>query len=143
MLTLIEGPAGSGKSTLARDMKTAGEVDIVADVTQLWAATGQYERDPLTGKFPVRSPDDPALRAAVYLQATAVSFGLREGMRVAVTTSQRNQAERWGALAAQNNSPFSIRTVDLDESIVRARLADPETGILDPSCEDAIGRWFV
>ncbi len=63
MLILVEGAAGSGKSQLTRDMIRAGEVDLVADVTQLWAATGLHERGP-DGKYPIRSDGDPALEAA-------------------------------------------------------------------------------
>ena len=60
MLTLIEGPAGGGKSELLREMLAAGEIDVAADVTALWAATGGAERDPVTGKYPVRLETDPA-----------------------------------------------------------------------------------
>ena len=142
MLILVEGPAGSGKSQLAGEMLSSGEVQILADTTALWAAVGGHERDPATGKYPVRSADDPALHAARYLQTTTVAFGLREGFNTVVTTSQRGQAGRWAAMAAEHGATFSVRTIDMDEQSVIARLADPETGILDPECEAAIGIWF-
>ena len=78
MLYLIEGPAGGGKSGLVAEMKAAGEVDLIADTTRLWAAVGGHERGP-DGKYPVRLDNDPTLDAARYLQATTVHHGLREG----------------------------------------------------------------
>ena len=60
-LILIEGPAGGGKSELLRELLAAGEIDVAADVTALWAATGGAERDPVTGKFPIRLETDPVL----------------------------------------------------------------------------------
>ena len=141
MLILVEGPAGGGKSGLAREMREAGEIDLIADNTALWVAMTGVQRG-TDGRYPVRLDSDLGLHAARYLQATAVSFGLREGMRVAVTTSQRNQAERWGGLAAQHSTPFSIRTVDPGREIVTARLSDPVTGVLSDECDTAISRWF-
>ena len=77
MLYLLQGPAGGGKSQLARDMKLAGQIDLLADTTSLWASVGVYERDPLTGLYPVRLDDDPALDPLpVYLQTTVVRYGL-------------------------------------------------------------------
>ena len=141
-LHLVQGPAGGGKSQLARDMLQAGQVDLLADVTQLWAAIGGYERDPATGKYPIRRDDDPALRAALYLQATVAHYGLREGLDVAVTSSQRNQAARWGEVAAGAGASLNVQTVDPGEEVIRARLADIETGELIAECENAIGRWY-
>ena len=141
-MILVEGAAGSGKSQLTRDMIRAGEAAIVADVTRLWVAAGQYERGP-DGRYPVRLDADPALHTARFLKTAAVSFALREGYDVAITTSQRGQSGRWAAMAAEHGAPFEVRTLDLDESVVRERLRDPETGELDPSCEAAIGRWFT
>ena len=153
MLHLIEGPAGGGKSQVASDMLAAGQVDLLADTTALWAAIGGYTRDPETGRYPVRQDDDPALHAARYIQAAVVSFAVREGLNVAITASRRNQAERWRQLAER-----IVREAELDEAlaqlstttveptgsidVVRARLADPVTGELSPECEAALQRWY-
>ena len=142
-LTLIEGPAGGGKSELVAELLEAGEVDVAADVTQLWAATGGYQRDPVTGKYPVRREDDPALAVARYTQTAAAAFALREGYKVAVTTSQRDKVERWAALAGREGADFSIRTVDPGRDVVVSRLIDPATGELSADCEQAIGRWYT
>ena len=142
MLLLIEGPAGGGKSDLLRELKAAGEVSIIADVTALWAATGGYERDPATGRYPVRDEADPALNTARYLQTVTVGFALREGFNAAVTTSQRGQVAKWADIAAEHGSGFQVRTVDPGREVVSARLADPTTGELTPDCIAAIGRWY-
>ena len=140
MLTLLEGPAGSNKSAAARRMIQAGEADVVADVTPLWAALRGVERGP-DGKFPVRADDDPALPLARYLQAAAVREGLREGRNVVVTTSRRGQAPRWQAVAAETGDELTVRTLDVDRATIAARLAGPG-GELSPACQAAMARWF-
>lgn len=142
MLYLLQGPAGSGKSQLARDMLEAGEADVLADVTQLWAGIGGYERDPATGKYPIRQDDDPALDAALYVQATVVHFALRQNRNVIVTTSRPDQVERWKAVADEYGAPMQVRTVDPGIDVIRARLADAETGEVIDECEAAIGNWY-
>ena len=142
MLLLIEGPAGGGKSALLRELLAAGEIDVAADVTALWAATGGHERDPATGKYPVRSETDPALHTARYLQTVAAGFALRQGLNVAISTSRRDQVERWRAVAEEHSSPYYVQTVDPGREVVQARLSDPQTGVLDPECESAISRWY-
>ena len=147
MLILVEGPAGSGKSQVLALMRETGEVDVVSDVTRLWAALGGYERGP-DGRYPVRADDDPALITALYVQAVAARRALREGAAVAVTTSRAGQAARWQALAAEVELEVSfevsyqVRTVDPGESVVRARLADPDTGELSADCSRAVQRWY-
>ena len=142
MLTLIEGPAGAGKTQILSELLTAGSVDVAADVTALWAATGGAERDPVTGKYPVRAENDPALHTARYLQTVAAGFALREGYKVAVTTSQRDQVQKWAEIANRHNSPLSVRTVDPGREIVEARLSDPVTGELSDECAAAVARWY-
>ena len=141
-LHLIQGPAGSGKSQVARDLLEAGEVQAVADTTSLWAALAQARRGP-DGRYPVRADDDPALGLALYVQATAVRQGLRQGLDVAATTSQRDQVGRWREIL-EDEAPggeLHVRTVDPGEDVIRARLAE-QGGALSPECEAAIGRWF-
>lgn len=142
MLYLLQGPAGSGKSGLARELLAAGEAELLADTTQLWAAIGGHERGP-DGKYPVRSEDDPALRAALYVQATVANFALREGLSVIVTTSRRNQETRWLSMAQQHGQEMTLRTVDPGRDVVAARLADPTTGELSDECRQAIARWYT
>ena len=141
MLTLIEGPAGSGKSAVAADMLSAGEVEVLLDTTALWAAMAGARRGP-DGKYPVRRDDDPALGAALYVQTVAARFALEQGARVGVTTSRRDQVDRWADVARAAGVALSVRTVDPGEDVVRARLSDPETGVLSGECDQAIGRWY-
>ena len=141
MLTLIQGPAGGAKSQLANELLAARELDLLADVTALWAALSGATRG-ADGKYPIRSSTDPALAAARYTQAVAARFALEAGNRVGVTTSRRGQVARWAALAAEAGTTVSVRTVDPGEAVVRARLADAATGVLSPECSIAIGRWY-
>ena len=139
-LTLVEGPAGAGKSQEVAAMLASGEAEVSADVTALWAAVSGAQRGP-DGRYPVRSDSDSALSVARVLQAAAVRTGLREGARVAVTTSRRGQGERWAEVAREEDAPFAVRTVDPGEGAVRARLAGPD-GLLSAECEAAVGRWY-
>lgn len=141
MLSLIQGPAGSGKSAVAADSLDAGEIEVLLDVTAIWAALSGARRGP-DGRYPPRSEDDPALGAALYLQTVGARFALEQGARVGVTTSRRGQETRWAQVAREAGVEFNIREVDPGEATVRARLSDPETGILSGPCEQAIGRWY-
>ena len=140
-LHLIEGPAGSGKSAFAAELKRAGAIDILADLTRLWAAIGLYERT-LDGGFPIRRDDDPALEAARYIRVALVSFALGAGLNVAVTVSQRDQVERWREIATRATATFQVTTIDPGERVVRARLANPVTEVVSSECEQAIARWY-
>ena len=142
MLTLIQGPAGGGKSAVSRDLLAAGEVEAVADVTALWAALSGAQRDPETGRYSVRDDEDPALGLARYVQAAAVREGLRQGLDVAVTTSRRDQVERWQSVADAEGAGLAVRTVDPGIEVVTARLADPATGVLSDACSAALDRWY-
>ncbi|MDE0289441.1 MAG: hypothetical protein OXM88_12850 [bacterium] len=134
MLILLEGPAGGGKSQIA--LMLADDPDVlIADVTRLWSAVGGYERP-----YPIRSEDDPALAAALYVQATVARYALRQGLDVVVTTSRRGQQERWQELADEAGTSMSVQTVDPGEQVVRDRLA--VDGVLSDACEGAIGRWY-
>ena len=84
----------------------------------------------------------PRLMVALYAQAVVARRGLEAGARVAVTTSRRGQVSRWADVAAAAGADFTVRTVDPGEAVVRARLADPVTGVLSPECGQAVGRWF-
>ena len=59
-----------------------------------------------------------------------------------MTTSRRGQVDRWSDVARAAGVEFDVRTVDPGEDVVRARLSDPETGVLSGECDQAIGRWY-
>lgn len=139
-LTLIQGPAGGGKSQVAAAMLTAGEIQVLSDVTSLWVALSGVVRGP-GGRYPERLADDPALAIARYVQTVAVRQSLEEGFDTAVTTSQRGQEGRWRQMADDADVPFSTRTVDPGRAVVVARLSGPD-GILSAACGQAISRWY-
>ena len=141
MLTLIEGPAGGGKSELARELIASGEVEVLADVTALWAAIAGVERGP-DGRYPIRLDDDPALGVALYTQGVVARRGLEAGAATAVTTSRPGQAEKWSEVAEEAETEFSVCTVDPGEDVLTARLADPVSRQLSGACEVAIARWY-
>ena len=131
-LLLVEGPAGSGKSQLVASMLTAGEVDILADLTALWAAVRGIERLP-DGRYPVRQDDDPAVRSglAAYIRAAVVRQALRDDLRTVVTSGTPETATRWAR----------VQTIDPGEEVARQRLAEPD-GTLSAQCARAIARWY-
>ena len=142
MLLLVEGPAGSGKSQHVSDMLAAGELDMVADLTGQWAALRGLERGP-DGRFPIRQDDDPVIASglAAYMRAAAVRQGLRQGLRVAVTSGTPDSAVRWQRIAEEHGAAFSVVTIDPGEAVVRDRLA--VDGELPGQCETAIQRWYA
>ena len=118
-------------------------------MTAIWAALSGARRGP-DGKYPIRSEDDPALGAALYLQTVGARFALEQGARVGVTTSRRAQEARWAQMAQEAGGrplgprrlvEFNVRTIDPGEDVVRARLADAD-GNLSAECARAIGRWY-
>ena len=141
-LTLYDGPAGSGKSQIVREAQAAGEIDIVADLTQLWAAMTGAERGP-DGKYPIRLDTDPVINTgmATYIRNVVVRQGLDSGLSVAVTSGTPGKEVQFAEIAASANAPFTHYRIDPGEAVVRARLADAY-GSLDPECDKAINRWY-
>ena len=140
-LLLLEGPPGAGKSQELERLKAAGEIDAASDLTKLWAAVGLVERGEADGRYPVRTSDDPVLPLSRYMKAVAVREGLRSGLRMAVTSSARDQAERWRAIAEEAGASFEFRTLDPGEGVATARLTDSD-GNIEPECTAALARWY-
>ena len=139
-LLLLEGPPGAGKSQELERLKAAGEIDAASDLTKLWAAVGLVERG-ADGRYPVRTSDDPVLPLSRYMKAVAVREGLRSGLKIAVTSSARDQAERWRAIAEEAGASFEFRTIDPGEGVATARLTDSD-GNIEPECTAALARWY-
>lgn len=118
-------------------------MQLVADVTALWAALAGAQRDPATGLYPERLETDIATLTALYLQVVAVRQALERDpdTDVVVTTSRREQEGKWAAIAGVAGVPFIVRTVDPGIAVVTARLAGPD-GVLSQACQQAIGRWY-
>lgn len=131
---IIRGPAGAGKSQRAAELG-----GILLDVTAIWAALSGVERDE-HGRYPERTLEDPALAVALYLRAVGVRFAAEQGLDGWATTSSSSPeaVER----LRDRGATGQIVTVDPGESVVRARLADPVTGILSSECDEAVKRWY-
>ena len=137
-LTLVEGPVGSGKSEVLRNLLSTAAVDLVADLTPLWSALRLIERD-ASGNYPERLRSDPALLTALYLKTTTARRALSEGLKVAVSTSTPNQAEKWRAIAAEFDAVFEVTTVDPGEAVVRERLGGEA---ISNECQGSVNRWY-
>ena len=127
-LTLLEGPPGAGKSQELERLKAAGDIDAASDLTRFWAALGLVERG-ADGRYPVRLGSDPVLPLGRYMKAVAVREGLRSGLKMAVTSSARDQAERWRAIAEEAGASFEFRTIDPGEGVATVRLTDSDGNI--------------
>ena len=95
------------------------------------------------GRYPIRTPDDPTITTglAAYMRAVVVRQGLRQGLRVVVTSGTPDTAVKWSEVARENESPFSVVTVDPGEPVVRARLREVN-GEMSDECEQAVRRWY-
>ena len=141
-LILFEGPAGGGKSQRIAALLAAGDLDTQLDYTAIWRGLRAVERDP-DGKYPIRRDEDPTVRSGLvsYLKTVGVRKGLREGLRVAVTTSQRGQSDKYRELAEEVGAAFRVVTVDPGIDISRIHLAEAD-GTLSDECGKALGRWY-
>ncbi len=134
---IIRGPAGAGKSQWFQ--RNAEPGDLLLDVTAIWAALRGLERD-ASGRYPVRLASDPGLDLALYLRAVAVRFASENGLDGWATTS--NSAPEAVERLRERGAAGRVVTVDPGESVVRARLADPETGEVSGECDRAVRRWY-
>ena len=135
---LISGPAGGGKSQIARDLlREATEPTVAADFQAIVVALLLLERGP-GGKYPIRP--SWVVPIAERVRQSVITAANERGISVVATNSDGNPARR--AALLERLGEATERIVDPGEAIVRARLADPITGVLSDDCEKAIGRWF-
>ena len=136
-ISIIRGPAGGGKSQYVEGAHRAGEV--VIDFTRLYAALALVERG-ADGKYPVREDGDPLLPLVEAVKTFATREAARRELAGHVTTSDSSpgEVERLRALGASG----ATVTLDPGEEVVRARLADAESGELSPACHKALSRWY-
>ena len=135
-VNILRGPVAGGKSQW---LDENAPDDLRIDATPLWSALRGIERRP-DGTYPVRMDDDDGLRVALYLKSVAIRFSAQENIEAWVTTSNSSPEtiERLRGLGAGGR----VQTLDPGEQEIRRRLADPDTGELDPQCDRAVLRWY-
>ena len=136
----MEGPAGSAKSQYVDDLLAAGEIDLQADTTDLWAAVTRAVRD-ASGRFPDRADNDPGLIVSLYAKTAIIRRALSEGYSVAVTASTPGQASPYRDIAEEFAQDFRVVTLDIPRAEAERRLADPN-GLVSGPCQQAVARWF-
>lgn len=142
-VTLYRGPAGGGKSqAIARDKQPG---DVVIDFTRLYVALAGVERDPVTGRYPDRTGNDPVLRLAQWAKTTLLREAARQRLPVRVTTSDsRDEAVDQVRDVAGSVDPdvrVDVVTLDPGEEIIVGRLSDDE-GRISLECLAAVDRWY-
>ena len=136
---LLSGPAGANKSALARRLLAeSSELATIADFQLVYRALTDIERG-RDGRYPLRNPD--LLPLTEYVRRAIITGAVDRDITVIATNSDGDPARR-SFLLGQLGKGATERIVDPGESIVAARLSDPETGVLSPECGSAIGRWY-
>ena len=112
---------------------------VAADFQSLVVALLQLRRGP-DGRYPVRP--DWVLPMAEHLRREVIDAAVSRDIDVIATNSD-GHADRRKFLLERLGPGATERIVDPGREIVSARLADPESGELDPECEGAINRWYA
>ena len=138
--TLLSGPAGGGKTQAARRLLTSATVPtIMIDFQSLYASVLGIERDPETGRYPPRRPQDSyALPAAEYLRQAAITGAIAQELDIVLTNSD-GDADRRAFLLGRLGPTASEVIIDPGIEVVTERLS--VDGTLDPDCAAAIQRW--
>ena len=136
--TLISGPAGANKTALARELLNAAPLAVAADFQSIYRALTLVVRGP-DGRFPLR---DERLLPLVEYTRRAIITGARNADIEIVLTNSDGALSRRQFLLQQLGDGAVERVVDPGEQVVRARLADPVTGVLSDQCQSAISRWY-
>ena len=138
---LLSGPAGANKSAAARELLSAASVPtIMIEFQDLYAGLLGIRRNPETGRYPARRPQDAyALPMAEYLRQAAITGAIAQELDIVLTNSDGDQQRRQ-FLLGRLGSAASERVIDPGISVVTERLS--VDGTLDPSCRDAIQRWY-
>ena len=139
--TLISGPAGAGKSAIARQIVADSErTSIVLDFQEIYALILGITRNPETGRYPERLPEDAfALGLAAQVRREAINAALENDVEVVATNSDGNPTRRAAFLALLGNGATE-RVVDPGIEAVTIRLS--YDGRISPQCKQAIGRWY-
>ncbi len=138
---LLSGPAGANKSAAARELLAAASAPtIMIEFQDLYAGLLGIRRDPETGRYPPRRPQDAyALPLTEYLRQAAITGAITQELDVVLTNSD-GDADRRAFLLGRLGSTASERVIDPGIQIVTERLS--VQGTLDPDCASAIQRWY-
>ena len=138
---LLTGPAGSGKSQEARELLSAASVPtIMIEFQDLYAGLLGIRRNPETGRYPPRRPQDSyALPMAEYLRQSAITGGIFQELDVILTNSD-GDADRRQFLLGRLGVGATERVIDPGIEVVTRRLS--VDGTLDPDCKKAIDRFY-
>lgn len=139
-LLIVAGPPGGGKSRWIRDQLSDRPRLILIDYTRIFAAVTGEERDPETGRYPIRQTGDPrlAFAAAVFYQAVErAAFTGREGF---VTTAKPESIDRLKEIGNTNR----VRIIDPGEAVARQNLDDlyRDLGYTPDECTGALAGWY-
>ena len=116
----------------------SAELSAIADFQLVYRALTDVERD-RGGRYPLRN--EGLLPLTEYVRRAIISGAVARGITVIATNSD-GDPERRAFLLGQLGAGATERIVDPGRNIVEARLSDPETGVLSPECDQAVGRWY-
>ena len=119
--------------------ETPGPV-VQADFTSTYNAISGTERDPITGRFPVRRETD-LLPLAEYVRRAIISGAAEMDITVVATNSDGDRRRRRRVLALHGPGATE-RVIDPGRAEVTRRLRDQITGTLGEQCSGAIQRWY-
>ena len=137
---LISGPAGANKSAAARELLAAATVPtIMIEFQDLYASVLGIRRNPETGRFPPRRPQDAyALPMAEYLRQAAITGAIAQELDIVLMNSD-GDSDRRAFLLGRLGPTASERVIDPGFQVVADRLT--VDGTLNPECLAAIRRW--
>ena len=142
---LLSGPAGSGKSQEARRLlASAYRADGNGRLSRNFVCWPAWvcERDPETGRYPPRRPQDAyALPMTEYLRQAAISGALAQELDIVLTNERRRCRETQLPAGTPWARRYRAGNRSWDFELVTERLS--VDGMLDPDqCRDAISRWY-
>ncbi len=136
---LISGPAGAGKTQFAQELQQR-HGGMVSDFQSEYAKRLGIERDPVTGRYPPRRPEDRYIISIVQEdRRTAVAQARARGQNVYYTNSLGENGRRRALLQSLGERAIE-EVIDPGELAVAARLS--VEGVLSGQCREAIDRWY-
>ena len=138
---LLTGPPGAGKSQEARRLLASASVPtIMIEFQELYASCLGLRRNPETGRYPPRRPQDAfALPMAEYLRQAAISGAIAQELDIVLSNSDGDADRR--AFLLGRLGPGAVETLlDPGIEVVMERLS--VDGTLSDQCRQAIQRFY-